>query len=63
MNQPMPTGPYTVHISIQRRVESHLDKTRAVGSRFWCSTIFNKQNLTVKSKEILQQADTRELTA
>ena len=60
--QPMPTGLYRVGIWIQKRVDSHLDKTRPAALRIWSCPISNAQEQNVKLKASLQQADRRKLT-
>ena len=52
-----------VRISIQKRVESHLDKTRPAALKKWSCPISNEQDQNVKLKASLQQADRRKLTA
>ena len=51
-----------VGISIQKRVESHLDKTRPAALKTWSCPISNEQGQNVKLKASLQQADRRKLT-
>ena len=51
-----------VGISIQKRVYSHLDKTRPAALKIWLCPISNKQYHNVKLKASLQQADKRKLT-
>ena len=63
MCQPMPTGLYTRWISIQKRVVSHLDKTRPAALKIWSCPISNEQDQNVKLKASSQQADRRKLTA
>ena len=50
-------------ISIQKRVDSHLDKTRPTALRIWSCPISNEQDQNVKLKASLQQADRKKLTA
>ena len=52
-----------VGISIQKRVDSHLDKTRPAALKIWSSAISNEQNQNVKLKAFLQQVHRRKLTA
>ena len=52
-----------VGISIQRRVGSYLNKTRPAALKKWSCLIFKVQDLIVKLKASLQQADRRKLTA
>ena len=52
-----------VGISIQKAVDSHLDKTRPVVLKIWSSLIFNVQDLIVKLRASTLQADRRKLTA
>ena len=52
-----------VGISIQKRVESHLDKTRPAALRIWSCPISNDQDQNVKWRASLQQADRKKLTA
>ena len=52
-----------VGISFQKRVDSHLDKTRPAALRIWSCPISNEQDQNVKLKASLQQADRRKLTA
>ena len=52
-----------VGISIQKRVDSHLDKTRPAALKIWSCLISNEQDQNVKLKASLQQADSRKLTA
>ena len=63
MCQPMPTGLIRVGISIQKRVDSHLDKTRPAVLKLWSCPIANEQDQNVKLKASLQQADRRKLSA
>ena len=50
-------------ISIQKRIDSHLDKTRPGALRLWSCPISNEQDQNVKLKASLQQADRRKMTA
>ena len=52
-----------VGIWIQKRVDSHLDKTRPAALRIWSSPISHEQDQNVKSKASSQEADRRKLTA
>ena len=52
-----------VGISIQKRVDSHLDNTRHVALKICSSLIFNEQDLIVKRSASQLQADRRKLTA
>ena len=52
-----------VGISIQKRVDSHLDKTKPAALKIWSRPISNEQDQNVKLKASLQQADRRKLTA
>ena len=52
-----------VGISTQKRVDSHLDKTRPAVLKIWSCPITNEQDQNVKLKRSLQQADRRKLTA
>ena len=49
-------------ISIQKRVDSHHDKTRPAALKIWSCRISNEQDQNVKLKTSLQQADRRKLT-
>ena len=50
-------------ISIQKRVDSHLDETRPAALEIWSCLISNEQDQNVKLKASLQQADRRKLIA
>ena len=52
-----------VRTSIQKRVDSPLDKTRTAALRILSCPISNEQDQNVKLKACLQQADRRKLTA
>ena len=52
-----------VGISIQKRVDSHLDKTRPAALKRWSCPTSNEKDQNVKLKAYLQQADRRKLTA
>ena len=49
-------------ISIQKRVDSYLDKTRPAALKIWSCLISNEQDQNVKLKASSQQADRRKLT-
>ena len=50
-------------MSIQKPVDSHLDKTRPVALKIWSCLIFNEQDLIVKMRASSLQADKKKLTA
>ena len=52
-----------VGISTQKRVDSHLDKTRPAALREWSCPISIERDQKMKLKASLQQADRRKLTA
>ena len=52
-----------VGISIQKRVDSHLDATRPAAVKKWSCLIPNEQDQNVELKSSLQQTDRRKLTA
>ena len=52
-----------VGISIQKRVDSYLDKTGPAALKIWSCLISNEQDQNVKLKASLQQADIGKLTA
>ena len=52
-----------VRIWIQKRVDSHLDKTRPSALKTWSYLIFNEQDLIAKLTAFKLQADKRKLTA
>ena len=60
-----PCLPVFIRVGIwtQKRVDSHLDKTRRAALRIWSCPISNEQDQNVKLKASLQQADRRKLTA
>ena len=60
---PCPPVFIRVGISIQKPVDSHLDKTRPVVLRIWSCLIFNVQDLIVKLRASTLQADRRKLIA
>ena len=51
-----------VGISIQKRVDLYLDKTRPATLKIWSCLIYNEEDQNVKLKASLQQADRRKLT-
>ena len=51
-----------VGISIQKRVDSHLDKRRPAALKMWSCPISKEQDQNVKLKASLQQADRRKVT-
>ena len=63
MCQPMPTGLIRVGIWTQKRVVSHLDKTRLAAMKIWSRPISIEQDQNVKLKASLQQVDRRKLIA
>ena len=52
-----------VGISIQKRVDSYLDKTRPAALKIWWCPTSNEQDQSVKMRASLQQADRRKMTA
>ena len=52
-----------VGISVQKQIDSHIDKTRHATLKLWSCPISNEQDHNVKLKASLQQADRRKLTA
>ena len=50
-------------ISIQKPVDSYLDKTRPVSQKMWSCFIFNERDLIVQLRASTLQADRRQLTA
>ena len=60
---PCPPVFIRVGISIQKRVDSHLEKTRPAALKIWSCPISNGQDQNVKLKASLQRADGRKLTA
>ena len=54
---PCPPVSISVGISIQKRVDSHLDKTRPAALKRWSCPISNEQDQKVKFKASLQQPD------
>ena len=66
MCQPMPTGRpvfISVGISIQKRIDSYLDKIKHPALKLWSCFISNDEDQNVKLKASLQQADRRKMTA
>ena len=49
-------------ISNQKRVDSHLDKTRPAALKIWSCPISNEQDMNVKLQASLQRAERRKLT-
>ena len=60
---PCPLVFIRVGISIQKRLDLHLDKTRPAALKTWSCPISNEQGQNVKLKASLQQADRRKSTA
>ena len=60
---PCPAVFIRVWISIQKPVDSNLDKTRPVAFKTWSCLIFNEQDLIVKLRASTVQADKRKKTA
>ena len=60
---PCPLVFICVGISIQKLVDSHLDKTKPVALKIWSCLIFNEQDLIVKLRASMLQADRRKLIA
>ena len=60
---PCPPVFIRVGISIQKPVDSHLDKTRPVALKIWACLIFNVQDLIVKLRASTLQAYRRKLIA
>ena len=60
---PCPPVFIRIGISIQKPVDSHLDKARPVASKIWACLGFNVQDLVVKLKASKLQADRRKLVA
>ena len=54
-----PCQPFVIDAenSFQRRVGSHLDKTRPAALKIWSSPIFKEQDQNVKLKTSIQEAD------
>ena len=61
--KPCPRVSIRVEISIQKPVDSHLDKTRPVASKIWSCLIFNVQDLIVKLRASTLQADRKKIFA
>ena len=59
---PSPPVFLRVGISIQKPVDSHLDKTRPVAWKIWSCLIFNEKDLVVKLRASKLQADRGKLT-
>ena len=59
---PCPTVFIRFGISIQKRVDPHLDKTRPTALEIWSCPISNEQDQNLKLKASLQHADRRKLT-
>ena len=57
MCQPMPPFLISVRFSIQKQVDSYLDKTIPAASKIWSCLIYNEQDQNVKLKASIQQAD------
>ena len=53
---------YALGISIQKQVDSHLDKTSSAALKIWSCPITDEQDQNVKLKASLKQADRRKLT-
>ena len=60
---PCPAVIIRVGISIQKPVDSHLDKTWYIALKIWWCLFFNVQDLIVKLRASTLQADRRKLTA
>ena len=60
---PCPPVFIRVGISIQKPVDSHLDKTRPVALKIWSCISFYEQDLIVKLRASTPQADRKKLTA
>ena len=54
--QPTPWSFYWLSFLIQRRVDSHFEKTRPVPLKIWYCLVFNKQYQAAKPETFLQQA-------
>ena len=63
LSQSMPTMFIRVGLSVQKREDSHLDKTRPEALKIWSCPVSNEQDQNVTLKAYLQQADRRKLTA
>ena len=59
---PCPAVFIRVEISIQKRVDSHLDKARPSALKIWSCPISNEQDQNVNLKASLRQPDRRNLT-
>ena len=62
-SNPCPSVFLRVGISIQKRVDSHLDKTRPAALKIWSCPISNERDQNEKLKDSLQQADRQKMTA
>ena len=60
---PFPPVFIRVGISIQKPVDSYLDKTKPLALKLWSCLIFNDQDLIVKLRASTLQADRRKLIA
>ena len=60
---PCPPVFIRIGISIQRQVDSQLDKTRPEALETWSDPIFSEQDQIAKSRASIQQADRKKLTA
>ena len=60
-----PCLPVFIRVGIwtQKRVDSHLDKSRRAALSIWSCLVSNEQDQNVKLKGSLQQADRRKMTA
>ena len=63
MCHPVPTVFIRVGIRTQEQVDSYLDKTRPAALKIWSYPISNEQDLIVKLRASILQADRRKLTA
>ena len=52
-----------VWFSIQKRVDSYLDKTRPAALKIWSCLLSNEQDQNMKKKASLQHADRKKMTA
>ena len=60
---PCPPVFIRVGISIQKPIDSHLDKTRPVALKIWSYLIFNEHDLIVRLRASTLQANRTKLTA
>ena len=60
---PCPPVFIRVGIWIQKRVDSHLEKTRRAALKIWSCLIFNEKDLIMNLRASTLQADRRKLTA